>query len=99
MKEKNFSDSVAQEIDLEVRKIIHECLDEAREIVSENKHLLDNIANYLLKVETLNKNDIDEIEKTGKLSWYDDEESEASNNKVKVEEEKSEETSDDKDEN
>ena len=36
--------------------------------------LLTNIAEYLLKVETLTKPDIEEICKTGKLAWCDAEE-------------------------
>ncbi|MDY0277798.1 MAG: ATP-dependent zinc metalloprotease FtsH [Acholeplasma sp.] len=72
--EKNFSDQVAHEIDKEVRNIITGCLDEARHIIKENKTLLDTIADYLIKVETLTKVDIDEIVATGKLSWYENEE-------------------------
>ena len=34
--------------------------------------LLTVIAEYLLKVETLTKSDIDEIAATGKLAWYDE---------------------------
>ena len=34
--------------------------------------MLDNITNYLLKLETLNKSDIDEIAETGHLKRYDD---------------------------
>ncbi|MFA5560787.1 MAG: ATP-dependent zinc metalloprotease FtsH [Acholeplasmataceae bacterium] len=71
LKEKNFSDQVAHEIDKEVRKIITECYDTAKEIITENMDLLDKIANYLLSVETLTKADIDEIVSTGKLAWAD----------------------------
>src|SRR5690554_3840526 len=72
MKEKNFSDQVAHEIDKEVRKIINECLEEARRVITENKKLLDTISDYLIKVETLTKADIDEIVETGRLRRYDD---------------------------
>ena len=71
-KEKNFSDQVAHEIDKAVRDIINECLDNARKIVKDNKALLDKIAHYLLQVETINKQDIDEIVATGKLTWADE---------------------------
>lgn len=73
LNEKNFSDQVAHEIDKEVRKIINNALEEARTIIKENKVLLDTISDYLIKVETLNKSDIDEIVATGKLSWYEKE--------------------------
>ena len=72
LKEKNFSDQIALEIDKEVRRIIEECYEKAKEVISNNKNLLDSIANYLLKLETLNKSDIDEIAETGHLKWYDD---------------------------
>ncbi len=71
LKEKNFSDQVALEIDREVRKIIEECYEKAKQVINENNDLLSTIANYLLKVETLNKSDIEEIATTGHLSWYD----------------------------
>jgi cell division protease FtsH len=74
LKEKNFSDAVALEIDKEVRKIIMSCYDEAKRIISENRDLLDKISHYLIMVETLNKSDIDEIVATGGLSWYDNRE-------------------------
>ena len=72
LKEKNFSDQVALEIDKEVRKIIEECYETAKKVISENRDLLDNITHYLLKLETLNKSDIDEIFETGHLKRYDD---------------------------
>ena len=71
LKDKNFSDQVAMEIDKEVRNIIEECYAECKNVISSNMDLLNNIANYLLKLETLNKADIDEISTTGHLSWYD----------------------------
>jgi cell division protease FtsH len=69
-KEKNFSDQVAHEIDKEVRHIITTCFEQAKEIITENRSLLDLIAHYLVEVETLTKADIDEIVETGKLSWF-----------------------------
>ncbi len=68
LKEKNFSDQVA----LETRLIIEECYAKAKKVISDNLDLLKNIAEYLLKVETLTKSDIDEIESTGHLKRYDD---------------------------
>ena len=72
LKEKNFSDQVALEIDKEVRHIIEECYEKAKKVISENRDLLDAITHYLLKLETLNKSDIDEIAETGHLKRYDD---------------------------
>ena len=72
LKDKNFSDQVALEIDKEVRNIIEGCYEKAKSVLIENRELLKNIANYLLLVETLTKSDIDEINQTGKLKWVDD---------------------------
>lgn len=69
-KEKNFSDQVAHEIDSEIRHIITTCFNEATKIITENRDLLDKIAHYLVEVETLTKADIEEIVKTGELSWW-----------------------------
>ncbi|MFA6988120.1 MAG: AAA family ATPase, partial [Acholeplasmataceae bacterium] len=71
LKEKNFSDQVALEIDKEVRTIITTAYDQARQILTDNRALLDTISDYLLKVETLTKQDIDEIVETGGLKRYD----------------------------
>ena len=70
-KEKNFSEQVALEIDRETRKIIETCYEEARKCITENKRLLCIIAEYLKRVETLTKSDIDEINSTGHLMWFD----------------------------
>jgi cell division protease FtsH len=107
LKEKNFSDKVAHEIDQEVRKIIESCHKHATQVISENRDLLDNIAKYLLLVETLNYNDIQEIKETGGLKHYDDEQKalelsaqEPANVEesveTKVEDAKNEETTEDK---
>jgi len=70
-KEKNFSDQVALEIDSEVRHIITACYDEAKRVITENRYLLDRISFYLINIETLTKSDINEINETGHLSWWD----------------------------
>lgn len=71
MKDKNFSDQVALEIDRETRRIIDECYAEATRILTENMDLMKLIAEYLKKVETLTKADIDEIASTGHLKRAD----------------------------
>ena len=73
LKEKNFSDQIALEIDNETRRIIEECYAKAKSILLDNMDLLNNIANYLLQVETLTKQDIDEICETGHLKRADKE--------------------------
>ncbi|HOW37828.1 MAG TPA: cell division protein FtsH, partial [Bacillota bacterium] len=58
-------------IDKEVRRIIHECYSRAKTLLQENEELLRKIAHYLLEVETLTKEDIQEIVQTGKLARWD----------------------------
>ena len=71
-KEKNFSEAIATEIDKEIRGIIHTCYEKARVVIVANEDLLKKIAHYLLEVETLTREDIDEIVKSGRLSRWDD---------------------------
>lgn len=67
LKEKNFSDQIALEIDKEVRDIIFNCYEKAKKTLIDNRELLNNIAKYLLEYETLTKENIKEIVETGKL--------------------------------
>ena len=71
MSEKNFSDQVALEIDNAVRKIINECYSLGESIIKENRQLLDLLAKHLVGIETLTKEDIDELVNTGKLNWWE----------------------------
>ena len=66
-KEKNFSDHVAHQIDDAVREIINECYDRCRKVLKENAPLVKLIAETLLEVETLTKEQIDELVEKGKL--------------------------------
>ena len=65
------SGAVANEIDVEVRKIIHECLEKAKQILLENKDLLILIAEALLKYETITSDEIDFLVKYNSLDAYD----------------------------
>jgi cell division protease FtsH len=71
MADKNFSDQVALEIDREERRIIDDCYQKGVDIIRENRALLDLIAQHLMEIETLTKEDIDELVNTGKLAWYE----------------------------
>ena len=71
MTDKNFSDQVALEIDEEVRKIVNECYEEGTKTLTENRQLLDLIAHHLVEIETLTKEDIDELVNTGRLDWWE----------------------------
>ena len=70
-KDKNFSEAIATEIDKEIRFIIHSCYEKATAVIKENEGLLKTLAKYLLAVETLTKEDIDEIVATNGLARYD----------------------------
>ncbi len=69
--EKNFSDTVAHEIDLEIRKLMNECHEKAKSLILANLPLLEAIAYYLREVETLTREDIHEIHETGHLERVD----------------------------
>lgn len=71
MSDKNFSDQVALEIDNEVRKIINECYEQGEQILKDNRQLLDLLAKHLVEIETLTKEDIDELVNTGRLNWWE----------------------------
>lgn len=66
-KSRNFSSQVAFEIDQEMRKIIEKSYEKTKKILSSNRKLLDLIANTLLEKETLTKEEIDSLVKTGEL--------------------------------
>jgi len=71
-KDKNFSEAIATEIDKEVRGIIHNAYEKGKNLIEKHFELLKTIAHYLLQVETLTKEDIDEIVETGRLKRWDD---------------------------
>lgn len=71
MSDKNFSDQIAFEIDHAVRQIIDECYARGKQVLTDNKDLLTLLANHLMEIETLTKQDIYELVETGKLSWWE----------------------------
>ena len=73
---RDFSESTAQQIDEEVKKIVHESEINAKTILKENREILDKIANHLLEYETLTKEDIETL--------MDGEELEKENNEKKI---------------
>ena len=90
-KNKNFSDTVAHEIDEEMRSIINSCYEKSKKILKENQKLLKLIAETLLEEETITKEEIDELVANGHLKRK--EENTESKEKVeKVEKPKTEKT-------
>ncbi len=65
--EQNYSDATAYEIDLEIQRIIKECYENARNILTENRGKLDVIAKTLLEVETLDAEQIKHLAEHGTL--------------------------------
>ena len=87
MSDKNFSDQVALEIDNEVRRIIEECYEKARVVLKENELLVHLIANHLIEIETLTKEDIYELVETGQLSWWEKKKAKAEAERIAKEKE------------
>jgi len=73
-KNRNISDTVAHEIDEEMRSIINNCYEKTKNIIKENKDLLTLIANTLLEEETITKEEIDYLVKNGYLPKKETEE-------------------------
>lgn len=65
--DQNYSDAIAYEIDLEIQRIIKECYQKAKDVLTENRDKLDLIANTLLEIETLDAEQIKHLIDHGKL--------------------------------
>jgi len=62
---REYSEETALQIDVEVRNIIMECMDNAKNILQEKKNLLDALAGELMEKEILNSEEIDAIVEAG----------------------------------
>ena len=94
-KNRNISDTVAHEIDEEMRSIINDCYKQATKIITENKKLLELIANTLLEEETITKEEIDYLVENGHLP-EDKKEDKSTEDKKEVKEKKAKKTEDKK---
>ena len=74
-KTQHFSNEVANEIDMEMRKIIDNCHKQATDIIKKNKDLLKLIAETLLEYETLTKEQIDYLVEHKKMPDEDEDDS------------------------
>ena len=81
-KSKNFSDQVALEIDQQTRKIIETCYGKAKKIIADNKDLIFQLSDALMKYETITKEQIESIVKTGKIKPEDTENLDAEEKKA-----------------
>ena len=59
--EPDYSDAVASQIDAEVRKVIDEGFDRAKQTLIKNRKLLDAIAERLIEVETIEAADLETL--------------------------------------
>ena len=59
--EKNYSDAIAHEIDMETQSFINKCYDRALTILTENRDKLELIASKLLEIETLDAEQIESL--------------------------------------
>jgi cell division protease FtsH len=66
--EKDYSEKTAETIDAEVKKITDEAYQKAEELIEANKDKLENIAQALLKYETLDADDVELILEGGSLN-------------------------------
>ena len=69
---RNFSGQIAFQIDEEMRRIINEQYKVTEKIIKDNMDLLELIAKTLIEKETLTKEEIDSLVKTGALPKDDD---------------------------
>ncbi|MGM0640595.1 MAG: ATP-dependent zinc metalloprotease FtsH [Thermotogota bacterium] len=60
-KTKNYSEDTADEVDSEIRKIINECFEKAKQKINENKEKIDLIAKILLKKDTISGEELEEL--------------------------------------
>ncbi|EST51726.1 cell division protein FtsH [Brevibacillus panacihumi W25] len=65
--DRNYSDKIAYEIDQELQRIINECYEKCKELLIKHRDQLDLIANTLLRVETLDAEQIKQLIETGKM--------------------------------
>ncbi|PID20422.1 cell division protein FtsH [Sporosarcina sp. P3] len=85
--EQNYSEAIAYEIDSEMQTIIKEQYERTRQILTENRDLLNLIATTLLEVETLDAEQINHLKDHGTLPDRPYENNEGSNDVKKIVEE------------
>ncbi len=73
----NYSGEIAFEIDKEIRRIVNECYDQAKEIIVANRDLLDLIAKTLIEEETITAEQIKNLAEYGTLQSPEEQKAEA----------------------
>jgi cell division protease FtsH len=59
--QRDYSEAVAEEIDDEVRKLVSDAYDQARQVLVEYRDKLDAVAKRLLEVETISREEFEEL--------------------------------------
>ncbi|MEN6435972.1 MAG: ATP-dependent zinc metalloprotease FtsH [Anaerolineaceae bacterium] len=59
--QRDYSEAVAEKIDQEVRKLVHDAYQQATDILTQYRDKLDAVANKLIDVETINKEEFERI--------------------------------------
>jgi cell division protease FtsH len=59
--QRDYSEAIAEQIDREVRKLINEAFDRSRAILREHRDALDRIAGRLLEVETISRDEFEQL--------------------------------------
>ena len=66
--ERNYSEAIAYEIDQEVQRIVNEQYQRCKDLLLKYRDKLELLAQTLLQVETLTREQIEELLETGKLT-------------------------------
>jgi cell division protease FtsH len=61
LKERNFSEEIAAEIDKEVRRIVDQCFERAKKLLMENRDKLEKLASKLIELEVIEGNQLEAI--------------------------------------
>ena len=69
-KPNNYSEETATQIDREIRKIVDSAYEKCEKILTENRNLLEIVAQYLLKREIMDKEEFEKV-MTGKITLED----------------------------
>jgi cell division protease FtsH len=59
--QRDYSEAVAEQIDREVRKLVNEAYEKARVILRQQRSALDTIATRLLEVETISRDEFEQL--------------------------------------
>lgn len=59
--QRDYSESVAERIDVEVRRLVNEAHENAKQILTQYREKLDDVANRLLEVETISREEFESI--------------------------------------